>query len=265
MDVLNLLYNDNGYIKYQQLSRAEVCIIVPLTFVGFVFVNGILSNLQSYVTQPVLQSQIRTVDNIYNRNLPLAIASESLMTEAVLETVTHQSSYTDWKEKIIEMDQQDFSLKARMFDTSKAYVLTHLGHAMLLNVQKQLNVRGYYKIGIQICNELGTYVLDKNFLFFERLNEIIGWMQSAGLFNLWTEYLYLDGEADTLRIFRENLKSFEEIKSDFEFPIFIVYGWCAGAIGFVIEIIWWNFTILWMRKKNWGIAKRKGKRVFRKL
>lgn len=33
-DVVNLLMNDNGFIKYQRLSRVEVFLIVPLTFIG---------------------------------------------------------------------------------------------------------------------------------------------------------------------------------------------------------------------------------------
>lgn len=64
-DVLNLLMNDNGYIEYQRLSRVEVSLIVPLTFFGLVFVNGILSNLQSYLTRPILQPQINTIAYIY--------------------------------------------------------------------------------------------------------------------------------------------------------------------------------------------------------
>lgn len=51
VDVLNILMNDNSYIKYQKLSRSENLIIGPLTFVGFIIVNGIFSNLQS-IDQP---------------------------------------------------------------------------------------------------------------------------------------------------------------------------------------------------------------------
>lgn len=71
VDVLNLLFNDNSYIKYQRLSRAEIFLIIPLTFVGFVIVNGILSNLQSYVTRPVLQSQIKTFEDLYKAPIPV--------------------------------------------------------------------------------------------------------------------------------------------------------------------------------------------------
>ncbi len=52
-DVVNLLINDNGAIKYRQLHRADVCLIVPLTFIGFIMMNGILSAFQSYLALPM--------------------------------------------------------------------------------------------------------------------------------------------------------------------------------------------------------------------
>ncbi len=64
-DVLNLLMNDNGNVKYQKLSHLEGFIIVPLTFVGLVIVNGILSALQSHIAKPFLQHQINSLDDIY--------------------------------------------------------------------------------------------------------------------------------------------------------------------------------------------------------
>lgn len=57
-DVVNLLMNDNSYIQYNQLSRAEMFLIVPLTFAGFIITNGMLSALTSYVTRLVFQPQI---------------------------------------------------------------------------------------------------------------------------------------------------------------------------------------------------------------
>lgn len=64
-DVINLLSNDNCNIKYQRLNRSEGVLIVPLTFVGLVIINGILSNLKSHITQPFLQPQISTIEQIY--------------------------------------------------------------------------------------------------------------------------------------------------------------------------------------------------------
>lgn len=65
-DVFNLLMNDNDAIKYRELSRAEVFIILPITFAGFVVVNGILSMLQSYLTRPIMQPQMNTAEDIHH-------------------------------------------------------------------------------------------------------------------------------------------------------------------------------------------------------
>lgn len=62
VDVISLLMNDNGTIKYHKLSPSERFMIVPLTFVGFVIAHGIFSNLQSYLTRPIHQPQINTID-----------------------------------------------------------------------------------------------------------------------------------------------------------------------------------------------------------
>lgn len=65
VDVVNLLMSDNGAIKYPLLNRLEGFLIVPFTFVGLIFVNGILSTLQSHLTQPFLQPQINTLEEVY--------------------------------------------------------------------------------------------------------------------------------------------------------------------------------------------------------
>lgn len=48
-DVINLLMDDNERIRYQNLHRADIFIVVPLTFTGLVVMNGIVSLLQSYI------------------------------------------------------------------------------------------------------------------------------------------------------------------------------------------------------------------------
>lgn len=66
-DVMNLLFTDNGSIKYQQLATTE---ILPLsTFAGILTLSitlNALSILQSHFTQPLFyQPQIRTIEDIY--------------------------------------------------------------------------------------------------------------------------------------------------------------------------------------------------------
>lgn len=64
-DVLNLLINDNDGIIYQNLSRIEVAVVVPLTFAGLVIVNSVLSTLQSHLTRPFLQPLTNSIDGLY--------------------------------------------------------------------------------------------------------------------------------------------------------------------------------------------------------
>lgn len=104
-DVLNLLMNDNGSIKYRQLSYVEVCLVVPLTFTGFVIVNGILSNLQSFITRPVMQPQTNTISDIYTLPFPIMTNDEFWAKRAtnVLESL---SNGRDWKGKILVVENE---------------------------------------------------------------------------------------------------------------------------------------------------------------
>lgn len=75
-DVFNLLLNDNGSINYREQTGSEAFLLVPLTFVGFVVVNGIFSSLQSYVTRPFMQDEIDTVDDLSRSPFPIFTFSE---------------------------------------------------------------------------------------------------------------------------------------------------------------------------------------------
>lgn len=75
-DVVNVPMNDNGAIKYPFLSRYEACLLLPLTFVGLIFVNGILSSLQSFLTRPIRQPQINTVEDMYQSQILITTTHE---------------------------------------------------------------------------------------------------------------------------------------------------------------------------------------------
>ncbi len=247
VDVLNLLINDNSCIKYQQLSRAEICIIGPLTFVGFIFITGILSILQSYVTQPVYHPQIRTLEDIYNSQL--VIACKGSARNRVFEAVTYSSRNKDWKDKVIELESRVFSRHLHTINTTMAYASTHFDHNALLNVQKRLGVRGFYKNGIQIFNGFNVYRIHERFLFFDRRNEIFGWLQSAGIVQKTIENVFSSGEKTVRRVYLENSVKIE-YSANFEFPLSIGYGWLASVIMCAIEIIWHKCTISWLKRKS---------------
>ncbi len=235
-DVLNLLMNDNASIKYPQLSRPELFFIVPLTFVGLIIVNGILSNLQSYLTQPVLQPQIHTIEDIYKSPFPIVAMSEGEKNTAT-NALTILSKHKNWEDKI-QVDP-NVRLNAETFNRSLTFLTLSDDATMLLRIQKKLGIRGYHITEAHLNDYFDSYHVHKAFPFIERLNEIIRRLQSAGLYDEWKRR---QDEFDEKKFIEEKFGSIQrrngnEIKS-FPVPIFIAYGWIGGVILLVIEIIW---------------------------
>lgn len=242
-DVFNLLVNDNGYIKYQRLSRTEAFLIVPLTFIGFVVVNGILSNLQSYLTRPILQPQIKTIEDIYKSPFPILSYNEKWKRQ-LSDALTHQTKHDDWNAKIIVMEEKAYFEQIEMFNTSMAFMTIPSYVNMLLGLQKRFNIKGYHNPRIQFFNSLFAYDVFDKFLFYERLNEIVHRIQSAGLYDLWGRQSIVQLEQQIIKRYSDNL-SFQNkiLVQTFEFPMLILYGWLASAIVLVIEIMWKYFKL----------------------
>lgn len=99
-DVFNLLLNDNEHIKYRQLFRVECFVIVPLTFVGLIVVNGILSALTSHLTRPTFQPQINTAEEIYNAKLNIVTMNDVWKSTLVAQFSSH-TNYSDWDKRVI--------------------------------------------------------------------------------------------------------------------------------------------------------------------
>lgn len=247
-DVLNLLMNDNGYIKYQRLSRAEALVIGPLTFVGFVIVNGILSNLQSYLTRPVLQPQIKTLEDIHNSPFTV-ITSGEFWKEEVVDALASRTNHQDWSDKIIAMKLEEYSKHVDLFDTSISFCEDKMATDRRFRVQKRLNVKGYYNPKLQIVNYLLSYAINEKFQFFDRFNEITHRMKSAGLIDLW---LRNDIDKDMNYLLKENVERLKHLGNvdvpKIEFPMFIVYGWMASVALFVVEIILKNCKFSQIKK-----------------
>lgn len=237
-DILNLLINDNGYIKYQRLSRSEGFLIVPFTFVGLVFVNGILSTLQSYITQPIYQPQINSLDDIFSSSLTIhTLFSE--WKDATIDELTARTQ-KDWSDKVVVLDKYELAKKISMFDRV-AFVASLSTANSLVQTQKRLNIRGYHITQIQVGNLCFVHPIADTFLFFERLNEINQCIQNGGLYDLWTRQNFANVEKNVVKKNLERLNAQRNEESDvgeLDFPIFIAYGWLAGIIVLFIEIIW---------------------------
>lgn len=238
-DVLNLLMNDNGSIVYQKLFFIEVCIIVPLTFLGFVIVNGFLSNLTSYLTKPILQPQINTVEDIYRSNISIFLWNVDWKRK-ITKMLTNQSGHTDWSEKVIVLDGLVLFNQFTNYNRTLSF-LEDLNYAKcLLRIQKQLNIKGYYIPNTRTYQYLLSYPVNREFPFTARFNEIASWILNAGLYDLWLREAVSSFEKDVVKKNLELLKDRQE-QADidkFPIPIFIFYGWVASIIVFIIEIIW---------------------------
>lgn len=238
-DVLNLLANDNSFIKYQRLSRAETFLIGPLTFVGFVVVNGYLSNLQSYVTKPVLQPQLTTISDIYNS--PLKITAPPHLAQMVQETVTNRSNRLpneDWSKKIVSVDRKNFHQQILEVNTSTAYAMSGLDFGLLSRVQRRLKVRSFYDTGVTVTSSLSMFFMNDSFLFMEKFNEIIHLTHSSGLFNQWVKESFAGNEKKIVAYHLNKLRNQQATDDEFEFPLLVVYGWIVSILVLIVEIMW---------------------------
>lgn len=246
-DVISLLMNDNGTIDYRQLSCIEICLVVPLTFVGFVVVNGILSNLQSYLTRPVLQHQINTIDDIYRSPLHILTWDENWK-NILVDTLTNRSIHENWSGKIVAMQEELYIEQIEMYNTSISF-LTDLSYAQsLLSIQKSFSIKGFHNTQIEIASSIFSYFVNDRFLFFERLNEILHWIRNAGLYDFWWK-VHENG-----KILKKSMEHSKILKptdvTSFEFMMVVVYGWSASVIVFAFEIIWMKFIFVRIYDNN---------------
>lgn len=245
-DVLNLLINENGLIKYQRLYRVEVFVIVPLTFVGFIVTNGIISNLQSFITRPVLQHQIETLEEIYGSPFPIFVWHENHK-HTLVEHFSKQTGYNAWDKRIIANDW--FWAYLEGYNRTTVFALEVQRANYVINIQKHLNIKGFHKTPIKILSNLFAYTVSEKFLFFDRMNEIIHSIQSGGLFSQWVQISHKKHQRKIVKINLPRLRDQRPIEN-VEFPTMIVYGWFASSIVFILEIICSKIAVAWGSRKS---------------
>lgn len=237
IDVVSLLLNDNSGIKYGRLSITEVFSIVPLTFAGLIFVNGILSTLQSYVTRPIMQPQIDTLEDIYWCPYPIytALKDEAIY---VADILSNLSNTGDWSNKIRVVESEEFLRQIGTFDKSKSFLLGRSFVNSVIRTQKKLNIKGYHIPRFYVYKFIGSYSVHNAFPFYERINEILHRIQSAGLYAHWIR----DDEKRHANFLLQTYKP-SKINENIDFvrfqlPMPIIYGWCLSIVIFVFESIW---------------------------
>lgn len=246
VDVFNLLINDNGYIKYQRLSRSEIFVIVPLTFVGLIFTNGILSALQSHVTRPLIQPQLKTMEDIDASGFSIAALYNPDKLQVIIG-LFNRAGGKEWSDKMFMTKLFYDDLCA--YNLSMCYFLDADYAQIILRVQKRLKIKGYHNPDIEIAKNYRGYLVYAKFLYFERLNDILHRIKSAGLYDLWKRQDEANDENVLLKQNVERLANqIENYVESFEFPTFLFYGWLAGLIAFMFEIMWKRFGESWMKK-----------------
>lgn len=240
-DVINLIMNDNGAIKYQKLTRIEACLIIPLTFAGLIFVNGLLSTLKSYLMQPVIQPQIDTIDDIYKSQLPIVINGDYISANNVANMLEDISKHGDWidKVRVVNTDKMDDTMCT--FNRTVSLFCLEQHAKIILKYQKQLNVKGYHiPSQTYLYTALTSFNVSADFPFIERLNEILFWLRESGLFEKLTvedyrELVKIRSKKFGLHVGRIS----EEVDIErFSIPMFVIYGWLTGIFVLLIEIIW---------------------------
>lgn len=239
VDIFQLAMNDNMSIKYRELCRSEASLIVPFTFVGLIVVNGVLSNLKSHLTRPLIQSQINTVDELYRADYPIYVLDLEWR-DRFLEYFSSRSKYAyeDWSSKVIYL--KGYQAYGNVFNRTMAFQMSKTAANVLLQVQKLLNVKGYYDPDLRVSSRPYSYQVNETFLYFERLNEIILRMQSSGLFDWWT---LRDLKIYEGKILRQNAHRLGQVAEEVDagwpgYLTWITYGWIAALIVFVCEIVW---------------------------
>lgn len=222
-DVVNLLLNENSAIKYRRLSFSEACLVVPMTFAGFVMANGFLSSLKSHLTRPVMQSPIETIEDFYRSPLPMTTPNEYWLVKDA-EILNGLLKYGNFSSKIRVIEYSDF---VQQILTEVPFSFTEYN-----SVAKFMCKHKDYRITpIQLQTMWYSPLVKYDFPFTDRVNEIIHRITTAGLYDKWWRdariedklYRSVMAEAHTDRV---------------SAPVFIIYGWIAGIIVLIIEINW---------------------------
>ncbi len=241
-DVVNLLLNDNGTIRYGQRYRADVWVIVPFTFTGLIVVNGILSLFQSYLTLPIYERQINTIDELYKSSVPI-LANEMYWANRTIQILENLTQYGGWSDKVIAMNLLQLRKEFHEFNNSIAIYTVDYDGQQVLEVQKRLSIKAFHLLTEMYLEKyFVSYQLNYSFPFTERINEIIHRLQSAGLIAKWFEEVNQEAINNLWRsklsLRYKTVSNGSSDSGEFIVPTVVWCGWIASVIVFGCEIVW---------------------------
>lgn len=236
--VCNLLLNDNGAIRYNLLSRADLFLLAPLTFAGLIVMNGVFSVYQSYMTLPIYERQIKTIDDLFESSVPILV-NEMFWADAFIKILEDRSQHDGWNEKVVRLSLDEIQREFDNFNSSVAIPCPDiLAHASI-EVQKRLELKAYYSSNeLILVQYYVTFMIRSNFPFMEPLNNIIHRMHSSGLIDKWMGKENEDSIKNLYAATEHRLKRFDETQLyEFSIPSVIWFGWLCSVIIFVCEFI----------------------------
>lgn len=239
IDVVNLLLNDNTAIKYRNLFRAEILVIVPLTFTGLIVMNGIASLFQSYITAPIYQPQINSFRDMYTSSVPI-MANKIVGRDRIVELLESFTRYGGWNNRVIGVAFKQLSDEIATLNNSIAFFVDYDEASVLLEVQKKMSVKAYHLLGEHFFyKQLISFGFTPHFPFIECVNDIIHRLSRAGLTDKWGR----EGSeriAKTLWKLNLNREMNNEVSSigEFAVPTIVWCGWIASTVVFICEIFW---------------------------
>lgn len=239
-DVVNLLINDNGDIRYQGLHRADVFVTVPLTFTGLVVMNGVVSVFQSFITSPIYQPQINSLKDLHTSSVTVLV-NEIGWRDEVVALLENLSNLDEWSGKVQGISMAQLAKEVRTFNNSIAFVTLDYDVQVVLEVQKRLSLKAFYALNeITLSSYLVSYQHSSGFPFLQPINDIIHRLNSGGLIKKWVEE---HNEFKIIDWWKRRLQAQYQITTEsdvgkFSVPTAVWCGWIASGIVFVCEVIW---------------------------
>lgn len=137
-------------------------------------VNGYLSGLQSYLTSPIQQPQINTIEELYRSPFTIYTWDET-WENRLIDVLTNQLDYTNWTYKVREMDLDLLFNETEIFNRSISF-LREMNYAKVsLKAQKRLDIKGYHISRVPVRSSFFSYIVNDDFPFIEHLKKIIQW------------------------------------------------------------------------------------------
>lgn len=241
-DVINLIVNDNGSIRYGGLYTADVFIIVPLTFTGLIVMNGIISIFNSYLMSPIYQPQMQSFDDLYKSKFPIWV-HDAGWKDQMVELAQDISNHSGWINQMHLMKPADILKEMSAFNNSGAVPVFYGHAATMLDIQKRLGVKAYHLLSKTIMTKyLLSYRARPDYPFVEAISTIIHRLHCSGLVGKWIGEDYGGIANDVLRhrlkISNEPGVIMESGMETFTVPTAVWCGWIASIIIFVCELMW---------------------------